>query len=88
VVIDWTNAEAGAPEVDLAMTWLILAPIAEVGHAIAISLLEAFVGAAGHGQIRSGLPAAAQRRLGDPNLSDDERSAVRRSLVPSYLGLI
>jgi hypothetical protein len=34
-------------------------------------------------EIRAHLPAAAERRLADSNVTDDERERVRRLLAPS-----
>lgn len=80
VVIDWTNAADGPPEVDVAMTWVILAPLLQVFPPVA-ELLEAFLDAAGRPEAGRGLGAAVRRRLADPNLTDEERTAVRELLA-------
>jgi aminoglycoside phosphotransferase (APT) family kinase protein len=82
VVIDWTNATDGPPELDLAMTWVILEPLRvfpQVGD-----LLDAFLHAAGRGAARRGLSDAVRRRLLDPNVTDDERLAVRALLADAH----
>jgi aminoglycoside phosphotransferase (APT) family kinase protein len=74
VVIDWTNARAGDPDVDVALTWLILRTSGGLpGRALA----ELFRRNVGAGVIRRGLPAAAAFRLADPNVTDAERRRVR-----------
>ena len=80
VVIDWTNATDGPPELDLAMTWVILEPLVSVLPPVA-DLLDAFLDAAGRAEARRGLEAAVRRRLADPNVTADERRAVRELLA-------
>ena len=78
VVIDWTNARRGEPALDVALTWVILATSGALpGRAFLRAFLPAFDRAA----IAAALPAAAERRLADPNVRDDEREAVRRLLA-------
>jgi aminoglycoside phosphotransferase (APT) family kinase protein len=73
IVIDWTNAHAGEPDSDVAMTWLILATSAgRVGRVIA----WLFASRAGRASILSGLEAAKTFRLGDPNVTPIERTRV------------
>jgi hypothetical protein len=77
VVIDWRNAVDGPPELDLAVTALIMALVAtDRGHAMAVpaaELLSVFAHLA-NGDLRSGLPGAIELRRGDPNLSYDEKA--------------
>lgn len=80
VVIDWTNAVDGPPELDLAMTWVILEPLVAVLPPVA-DLLDAFLDAAGRQHAERGLEAAARRRLADPNVTGEERDAVRELLA-------
>jgi hypothetical protein len=70
VVIDWRNATDGPPELDVALSALILAEVvvAGVGNR---ALLEAFLHDTGD-QAARGLPAAVERRRRDPNLSGPE----------------
>lgn len=77
VVIDWTNAHAGDPEADLALTWLILETSAGMPGRVAA---RAFRSAAGRDRVARGVDAAAAYRLADPHVTDDERAAVRRVL--------
>ena len=75
VVIDWSNACAGDPALDVALTWVICATSGgELGERFARAYLEHFDRAA----VRRALPEAADLRIGDPNVTDDEREAVRR----------
>lgn len=78
VVIDWTNAEPGGPALDIAMTWVILEPVATSPPIR--RFVEAFLDAAGRELALAGLPEAARRRLGDPNVTVDEAAAVRSML--------
>lgn len=80
VVIDWTNATDGPPELDLAMTWVILEPLASVFPPVG-DLLATFLDTAGRAPARRGLESAVRRRLADGNVTDDERSAVRNLLA-------
>ncbi|MDQ3484913.1 MAG: aminoglycoside phosphotransferase family protein [Actinomycetota bacterium] len=75
VVIDWTNAAHGPPEVDVAMTWVILEPLRvfpEVDE-----LLVAFLHASGLEKAKRSLRIAIERRLADANITEHERTVVR-----------
>lgn len=75
VVIDWTNARAGDPDADVAMTWLIFATSAGLpGRALA-RLFERNVE---REVLTRGLEGARVFRLADPHVSDAEREQVRR----------
>lgn len=74
VLIDWTNARAGEPATDVALTWLILATSGGLGGRL---MARAFRGRVGAGPIRAGLAPARAFRLDDPNVTDAERSRVR-----------
>jgi serine/threonine protein kinase len=74
VLIDWTNAGAGEPAMDVALTWLIMATSAGLpGRLLAAS----FRRRVGDAVVRAGLPAASAYRLADPNVTDAERARVR-----------
>jgi aminoglycoside phosphotransferase (APT) family kinase protein len=75
VVIDWTNARAGDPDQDVALTWLILATSGGIPGRI---LADLFRRRAGTLAVRRGLAAARDFRIADPNVTDAERSRVRR----------
>ena len=86
VVIDWTNARRGAPALDVADAWLLLAT-AEVPGPLAArtaarlgtrAFLRAFLAGVDREEARRALPAAAARRLADANTTDRERSRMRR----------
>jgi aminoglycoside phosphotransferase (APT) family kinase protein len=78
VLIDWTNARAGRPELDLALTWLILVTS---GGAPGRALAALFQQRVGVEPIRAGLPDARAFRLADPNVTDAERRQVRASHI-------
>ena len=80
VVIDWSNATDGPPELDLAMTWVVLEPLVSVLPPVG-ELLDAFLDAVSRSEARRGLEAAVQRRLADGNVTYDERRAVRELLA-------
>ncbi len=85
VVIDWTNASRGPAEADVADAWLVMSvggvpggrwQAAVVGAAQG-TFARLFRRAAGL-DLAAALPAAAARRLADPNLGDRERRRIRR----------
>jgi hypothetical protein len=73
-VIDWTNALRGTPALDVAMTWVILATS---GGLFGRLFLRSFLPHFDHDDTLNALPAAAERRIADPNVTDRERAAVR-----------
>jgi streptomycin 6-kinase len=77
VVVDWTNARRGDPALDVALTWVILATS---GGRAGRMFLRPFLSHFARQEVAAALPAAAERRLADPNVSDGERDAVRRLL--------
>ncbi|CAG6397739.1 Aminoglycoside phosphotransferase family protein [Actinacidiphila cocklensis] len=79
-VIDWTNARVGPPEVDVAMTFVILRGIELPPHErLVIRGLLRSMARAGGSDLRAGIPAAAEWKLGrDPNLSEAEAGLIRR----------
>lgn len=79
VVIDWPNATVGEPSVDVATTWLIVEPYRSLAPEVD-AFLDAFLDAVGREAARAGLPVAGPRRLADPNVTADERPAIRRLL--------
>ena len=72
IVIDWRNAAEGPPELDVALSALILAEVVVAG-VIDRALLAAFVRETGDLAPR-GLATAVERRRSDPNLTDLERA--------------
>jgi aminoglycoside phosphotransferase (APT) family kinase protein len=74
VLIDWTNAGAGDPAMDVALTWLILRT---TGGTPGRVLAWRFRREVGVEAIRHGLEAARAYRLADPNVTDAERARVR-----------
>ena len=81
VVIDWTNARRGDPALDVALTWVI---VATQGGLLAHAFEHEFVRQFERGDLLAALPAAAERRVADPNLTDRERRAVRRFVERAY----
>lgn len=76
VVIDWTNAGAGDPGVDLALTWVI----GETSGVPARAFVRLYARRVDREALERGLPEAVARRLADPNLTEAERARVRRLL--------
>jgi len=77
VVIDWANARAGDPPLDVALTWVICATSGgRPGRAFA----QLFLRHVDRAAARRALPDAVALRLADPNLSEAERARVRRLL--------
>ncbi len=77
VVIDWANARAGDPAFDVALTWVICATS---GGALGRVFTRLFLRHVDLVAARAALPAAADFRVADSNVTDDERELVR-SLV-------
>ena len=83
-VIDWTNARRGDPALDVVLTWVIAATS---GGPLERLFLRRFLPHFNRADLLHALPAAADRRVDDVNVSDRERRAVRRfverAAVPS-----
>jgi aminoglycoside phosphotransferase (APT) family kinase protein len=77
VVIDWTNARAGAPALDVALTWVIGATS---GGRKGRVFTRLFLHHVDQGAARAALSDAVAFRLADPNVTDAERARVRRLL--------
>ena len=75
VVIDWTNAGVGDPTVDVALSWVILATSGGRGGRV---FLRSFLPHYERAELVRSLPVAAEYRLADPNVTGEERDAVRR----------
>ncbi|WP_053175690.1 phosphotransferase [Nonomuraea sp. SBT364] len=83
-VVDWANAARGAPGVDAACTWLILAtaPVAAPSLEDArADLLAAFLDGVDPAAARPHLRAEAARRLAERDLPDDEQAGIARFLA-------
>jgi len=76
VVIDWTNARRGEPVLDVAMTWVILATSGR--GLVAPLFLRRFLSRFDRSEVLGALPAAAELRIADSNVTTAEREAVRR----------
>ena len=75
VVIDWAIARAGDPALDVAMTWILcVASGGEAGE----RFMRSYLPHVDEAEMRRALPEAAEVRVADPNVTDEERAAVRR----------
>ncbi|MCK2216204.1 phosphotransferase [Actinomadura sp. ATCC 31491] len=88
-VIDWANAARGAPGVDVACTWLVLAaaPVEPALDAWRDGLLAGFLAGVDTSAARRHLPAIAERRRADQHISAEEKAEIsaflaRESAVP------
>ena len=77
VVIDWANARAGEPALDVAMTWVICATS---GGAAGRVFTRYFLRHVDVAAARGSLAEAGERRIADPNVTDAERDLVRKLL--------
>lgn len=85
VVIDWTNAGVGPPEGEIADLWLIMANATIPGSGWRRRLmvlgrglfLRAFLSHVDRGAVRRHLRPAAEHRLRDRNLLDEERGRMQ-----------
>lgn len=73
VVIDWTNAAAGEPALDVALVWVIAT---STGDPVAGRFARAFV--AHFDDWERALPDALAYRLADPNVTPAERARLIR----------
>ncbi len=78
VVIDWTNARAGDPALDVALTWVIAV---SSGGAGGRAFVRPFLAEFDRREIEQALPDAVAYRLADPNVTDREREAARSLLA-------
>jgi aminoglycoside phosphotransferase (APT) family kinase protein len=81
VVVDWTNARAGAPVFDVALTWVIGATTVGGGPLVR-DFVRHYLVHFDREELRSELRAAAEYRTADANVTDEERAAIR-ALVAS-----
>jgi aminoglycoside phosphotransferase (APT) family kinase protein len=86
VVIDWSNAAAGRPELDVALTWVLLACGGLPQGALRARLLgpgrdllvRSFLSHFDRHEVASALGDAVAFKLADPHMSEAERAAMRR----------
>jgi streptomycin 6-kinase len=76
VVIDWANARRGEPLLDVAFTWVICATSSGVGQ-LGVEFVERFLPRFDREAVIPHLPLAAEQRLADPNVLDEERERIR-----------
>lgn len=85
MVIDWANASAGDPAFDVADTWVLFAcatpPSGGLERLIVPAgrrlLLRSFLSRVDVASARRAIPAAVEHRLGDPNMSPEERARMQ-----------
>jgi aminoglycoside phosphotransferase (APT) family kinase protein len=77
VVIDWTNARAGDPSLDVALMWVIGVTS---GGLSGSAFTRLFLRHVDREAARESLPEAVAFRLADPNVTDAERARARRLL--------
>ena len=85
IVVDWTNARRGEPALDVALMWVIGATSPGLGE-LGRSFLEHFLSHFEREELLRALPAAADYRLADVNVTGDERAAVRELLAAADAG--
>lgn len=76
VIVDWTNARRGEPAFDVAVTWVIGATSTGLGR-LGDEFLRHFLTHFDRDELRRVLRAAADYRIADENVTEDERRAIR-----------
>ncbi len=84
VVIDWANARRGEPHLDVAFTWVICATSSGVGR-VGVDFADRFVARFDRDAVLGQLPLAAEQRLADPNVLEEERVRIRE-LAAAHAG--
>ncbi|HET8929218.1 MAG TPA: phosphotransferase [Acidimicrobiales bacterium] len=85
IVIDWANAGAGVAEVDVAVTWLVMAAaavpggaaMAVAGRVLRDRFVQRLLGSFDRAALRRHLPTAAAWKIADANLDADERARMQ-----------
>jgi aminoglycoside phosphotransferase (APT) family kinase protein len=77
VVIDWANARRGEGLLDVVYTWVICATSSGVGR-LGLDFAEAFLGHFDRDAALRHLRLAAEHRLADENITDEERERIRK----------
>ena len=91
VLIDWSNAATSDPDVDVALTWLLMASGGTPRNPVLAALLglgrrpflSAFLRHFDRGPVRAKLAAASGLRDHDENLRPAEKAAMRRLVEES-----
>jgi streptomycin 6-kinase len=84
VLVDWTNARRGDPALDVAMTWVIAATS---GGTLGRLAMRVFLRHFDRAAVLGALPFAAELRISDPNVTDQERDAARRLVSRETAGV-
>ncbi|HEV7762361.1 MAG TPA: phosphotransferase [Acidimicrobiales bacterium] len=91
VVIDWPNARRGDPDVDVALTWALLAagsvPTGRIKAKILgwarTTLITNFLAPFDPASVRAQLPAVVAWKTTDPHMTPTERAALRSLAHPT-----
>jgi streptomycin 6-kinase len=84
VLVDWTNARRGEPALDVAMTWVVAATS---GGALGRVAMRLFLRHFDRAAVLGALPIAAELRISDPNVTDEERDAAHRLVSRATAGV-
>jgi aminoglycoside phosphotransferase (APT) family kinase protein len=76
VVIDWTNARRGEGLLDVVYTWVICATSSGAGQ-LGLDFVEAFLAHFDRDEALRHLSLAAEHRLADENVLEEERERIR-----------
>ncbi len=76
VVIDWANARRGDPLLDVVYTWIIIATSNGTGR-LGRDFVEIFLAHFDREELLAHVPLAAEHRLADENVLDEERVRIR-----------
>jgi aminoglycoside phosphotransferase (APT) family kinase protein len=89
VVIDWPNAARGTGDVDVAATWVLLASASIPAGRVKAGLMgmgrsmlvNAFLAPFDRAPVRELLPGVVEWKVADPNMTAEEREAMRALVV-------
>ena len=76
VVIDWANARRGPALLDIVYTWIIVATSSGAGR-LGRELVDHFLAHFDRDELLPFVPLAAEHRLADENVLDEERARIR-----------
>jgi aminoglycoside phosphotransferase (APT) family kinase protein len=85
VVIDWTNARRGEPLLDVVYTWIIIATSNGTGR-LGRDFVEIFLAQFDRDELLPHVSLAAEHRLADENVLEEERVRIRALAAQSVGG--